>query len=184
MSSHCGWIQLNIACAQAKNPACVFLSLKAFWSSWSISTNAMAYAINREHVFHRFFMVLGAAFVLLTKYSSMQCSGKSTVGKLVADALDYPLLDSDEVAEEFAECSIAEIFSNEGEESFRELETKVLQVSCFCYSIKTPVWASSECTCHLHAVFRALCKAIVYCPDMTSNKSSARTGLNLGMKRI
>lgn len=56
------------------------------------------------------------------------CSGKSTVGKLVADALDYPLLDSDEVAEEFADCTIAEIFKNEGEEAFRDLESRVLQV--------------------------------------------------------
>ena len=56
------------------------------------------------------------------------CSGKSTVGKLVADAIDYPFLDSDELVEEYADSSIAEIFKDEGEEAFRELESTVLQV--------------------------------------------------------
>lgn len=50
------------------------------------------------------------------------------MGKLVADALDYPLIDSDEIAEESRDCSITEIFESEGEEAFRDLESEILQV--------------------------------------------------------
>ncbi len=57
------------------------------------------------------------------------CSGKSTVGKLVASALKYPFLDSDTLIEQLAGCTISEIFREEGEESFREVESQVLQVS-------------------------------------------------------
>ena len=56
------------------------------------------------------------------------CSGKSTVGKLVASALKYPYLDSDTLIEQLAGCTISDIFREEGEESFREVESQVLQV--------------------------------------------------------
>ena len=58
----------------------------------------------------------------------MDCSGKTTVGKLVARALQYPFLDSDEIAEAHAASPISQIFADEGEEAFRELESAVLQV--------------------------------------------------------
>lgn len=57
-----------------------------------------------------------------------QCSGKSTVGKLVASALKYPFLDSDTLIGQLAGCTISDIFREEGEESFRETESQVLQV--------------------------------------------------------
>ncbi len=55
-------------------------------------------------------------------------SGKSTVGKLVARALKYPFLDSDTLIEQLAGCTVTDIFRDEGEESFRDLESQVLQV--------------------------------------------------------
>ncbi|CAL5229508.1 g12844 [Coccomyxa viridis] len=57
----------------------------------------------------------------------MMGSGKSTVGKLVASALKYPFLDSDTLIEQLAGCTISDIFREEGEESFREVESQVLQ---------------------------------------------------------
>lgn len=57
------------------------------------------------------------------------CSGKSTVGRLLASALQYPFLDSDKIAEQHADARIAEIFERDGEEAFRDLESAVLQVS-------------------------------------------------------
>lgn len=57
----------------------------------------------------------------------MMGSGKSLVGKLLAQALSYRFLDSDEVIEEFTEQTIAEIFEEDGEEEFRQVETAVLQ---------------------------------------------------------
>ena len=56
------------------------------------------------------------------------CSGKSTVGKMLARTLEYPFLDADQIAEAYAGQSIAQIFEAEGEEGFREMESQVLQV--------------------------------------------------------
>lgn len=50
------------------------------------------------------------------------------MGKIVASALKYPFLDSDNLIERLAGCTITQIFKDEGEESFRDLESQVLQV--------------------------------------------------------
>jgi len=55
-------------------------------------------------------------------------SGKSTVSALLAKELNYQLIELDQrVMELSSHRSIQEIFDNEGEERFRELETMALQ---------------------------------------------------------
>lgn len=53
-------------------------------------------------------------------------SGKTTVGRRLAGQLGRPFVDADEAIEERAGRPIAEIFAADGEEAFRDLETKVL----------------------------------------------------------
>lgn len=53
-------------------------------------------------------------------------SGKSTVGRLLAQALDWPLVDTDDWIESSQEKSIREIFEEQGEEGFRDLEQTVV----------------------------------------------------------
>ena len=53
-------------------------------------------------------------------------SGKSTVGGLLAAAVGYRLVDVDDLIVEHAGMSIAEIFRRRGEDSFRELESRLL----------------------------------------------------------
>ncbi|WP_448587622.1 shikimate kinase [Thermocrinis sp.] len=55
------------------------------------------------------------------------CSGKSTVGKVLAQKLSYSFVDLDEEIEKREGKSIEEIFSNHGEEHFRRLEFEVLE---------------------------------------------------------
>ncbi len=50
------------------------------------------------------------------------CSGKSTVGRLLADELGWELIDFDETIEREQKRSIAEIFRSDGEDAFRRLE--------------------------------------------------------------
>jgi len=54
-------------------------------------------------------------------------SGKSTVGPQLAQRMDRPFVDLDDVIEADAGRSVAEIFSSEGEAGFREREARCLQ---------------------------------------------------------
>ena len=52
--------------------------------------------------------------------------GKSTVGRELAKAMERPFVDVDERIEAVTGKNIPEIFTNEGEEVFRRLETRIL----------------------------------------------------------
>ena len=60
----------------------------------------------------------------------MPGSGKSTIGKLLAEQLGRRFIDTDEVIVERAGVSIPEIFARDGEESFRLLEEEVCADIC------------------------------------------------------
>ncbi len=53
--------------------------------------------------------------------------GKSTVGRVLAERLDLPLFDTDELIVAEAGKPIAKIFEEDGEEAFRSLETEILR---------------------------------------------------------
>lgn len=57
-------------------------------------------------------------------------SGKSTVGRLVADALQLPFTDTDEQVVAEAGLSIADIFSRWGEPRFRAMESVAVARAC------------------------------------------------------
>ena len=54
-------------------------------------------------------------------------SGKSTMGKLVANKLNCPFVDTDHYIEKKEGRKISAIFADDGEEYFRSLETEVLK---------------------------------------------------------
>ncbi len=56
----------------------------------------------------------------------MMGSGKTAVGKVLAQRLGAPFLDSDAAIEEAAKASIAEIFARDGEPFFRDREAEVI----------------------------------------------------------
>lgn len=53
-------------------------------------------------------------------------AGKSTVGKILAQALSWKLMDIDQEIEKFAGCDIPSIFEAQGEDGFRDYEAQVL----------------------------------------------------------
>ena len=57
----------------------------------------------------------------------MPSSGKSTLGKRIADALHYRFIDTDKVIIREEGRSVAEIFAQSGEAYFREAERRVLR---------------------------------------------------------
>ena len=57
----------------------------------------------------------------------MPACGKSTIGYWLSKKINYPFVDVDRYLEEQENRIISDIFSNEREEYFRELETKYLK---------------------------------------------------------
>jgi shikimate kinase len=54
-------------------------------------------------------------------------AGKSTVGRLLAERFDWPLFDTDALITQLTGRSIPEIFTQDGEGRFREIETDALR---------------------------------------------------------
>jgi len=54
-------------------------------------------------------------------------SGKTTVGRMIAERLNYSFIDTDKLIEEKTGKAISDIFKNEGEDSFRQIESRVLE---------------------------------------------------------
>ena len=54
-------------------------------------------------------------------------TGKSSVGRLVADLLHFTFLDTDDVIAARAGKSISEIFEQQGEQAFRDWERKIVE---------------------------------------------------------
>ena len=73
-------------------------------------------------------------------------SGKSTAGKKLAAALGWTFIDLDRQIETAAGKSIPEIFSQDGEEKFRSLETEVLR--SLKSHVKTIVSTGGGTPCH------------------------------------
>ena len=59
----------------------------------------------------------------------MPGSGKSTIGRRLAKALEVPLLDTDAEIVETTGRSIADIFANDGEQEFRRIEEDVVRAA-------------------------------------------------------
>jgi len=57
----------------------------------------------------------------------MPASGKSTIGKLLAQKINYEYYDADKYLEKKENVKISTLFSEKGEEYFRNLETKYLR---------------------------------------------------------
>lgn len=53
--------------------------------------------------------------------------GKSTLGKILAEKLNKPFIDTDKCIEEYTKATIPDIFQREGEGGFRKIETSVLE---------------------------------------------------------
>lgn len=53
--------------------------------------------------------------------------GKSTLGRKLAHRLGYTLIDLDHQIEKITKCTVAEYFTANGEETFRQLESNTLQ---------------------------------------------------------
>ena len=103
----------------------------------------------------------------------MMGSGKSTVGRLVGKALKYPLLDTDALIEQSSSSTVSEIFAEEGEEAFRDMETEVLHVSLALHALwSLPQSAAFQSVCHCHC-FCFVCCAVHSTPCLYATFESS-----------
>lgn len=66
----------------------------------------------------------------------MMGTGKTTIGKLLAEKLQYRFLDTDFLIETITKKNINQIFSEEGEGYFRDIETQILaEVSSYIHTV-------------------------------------------------
>ena len=91
----------------------------------------------------------------LTGY--MGC-GKSTVGRIVADALGSPFIDLDDAIEKAAGRTVADIFAEDGEPAFRQMELKALKSALGKYQSNTAVIALGGGTVTIPEAVRLLQK--------------------------
>lgn len=73
-------------------------------------------------------------------------SGKTTVGSQLARIMEYEFVDMDQMIEETAEMSVPDIFSELGEEVFRNWEHKILLE--LCQKDKVVVATGGGAPCH------------------------------------
>ena len=78
---------------------------------------------------------------MLITLTGFMGSGKSSVGRIVADALGCPFLDLDELIVKKAGRSIPDIFAAEGEAGFRRQEKQMLEQTVSRYAENTAVLA-------------------------------------------
>ena len=78
---------------------------------------------------------------MMVSLTGFMGSGKSTVGRLLADALGCPFLDLDDLIVKKAGKSIPQIFAEDGEPAFRRLEARLLRQTVEKYAETTAVLA-------------------------------------------
>ncbi len=72
-------------------------------------------------------------------------SGKSTVGKKLATKLRYSFIDVDSTIEKMTGKSISQIFSEDGEDQFRQLEHSVIKSLCIRKDVVIATGGGAPC---------------------------------------
>ena len=93
---------------------------------------------------------------MLIALTGFMASGKTSVGRLLADSLGCPFLDLDEVIVKKAGRSIPAIFASDGEEGFRRLEKQALEQTVSRYAENTAVLALGGGTVTVPGAIRLL----------------------------
>jgi shikimate kinase len=104
-------------------------------------------------------------------------SGKTTVGQLIADSLQIPFRDTDHVIEERSGKTISDIFFDEGEESFRALEKKVLRDELLSDNTVLALGGGAPISIDAQSALRAIASPVIYL-DVSLSTVAPRIGFN------
>jgi shikimate kinase len=109
-------------------------------------------------------------------------SGKSTAGKKLAALLGWAFIDLDRKIEEVAGKTIPQIFSEDGEETFRKLETEVLQN--LISETNTVISTGGGTPCHGNNMDLMLDNGIIVYLKMTPEQLTSRLMESTGQRPL
>jgi shikimate kinase len=109
-------------------------------------------------------------------------SGKSTAGKKLAALLGWAFIDLDRKIEEVAGKTIPQIFSEDGEETFRKLETEVLQD--LISETNTVISTGGGTPCHGNNMDLMLDNGIIVYLKMTPEQLTSRLMESTGQRPL
>lgn len=104
-------------------------------------------------------------------------SGKTTIGQLLAGSLQIPFRDTDHVIEEKSGKSVSDIFLDEGEESFRALEKKILRDELLSDNTVLALGGGAPISIDAQSALRAIASPVVYL-DISLSTVAPRIGFN------
>ena len=89
-------------------------------------------------------------------------SGKTTIGQLVAERLDIPFRDTDQVIEENSGRTVSDIFLEDGEEAFRVLEKGVLRDELLSDGTVLALGGGAPISIDAQSALRAIASPVIY----------------------
>jgi shikimate kinase len=104
-------------------------------------------------------------------------SGKTTVGKLVAEKLQIPFRDTDQVIEETTGKSVSDIFLEDGEDEFRAIEKKVLKDELLADGAVLALGGGAPISVDAQSALRAIASPVIYL-DISLAAVAPRIGFN------
>jgi len=104
-------------------------------------------------------------------------SGKTTIGKLMANKLNVPFRDTDEVIVAQTGKSVSEIFLEEGEDAFRGLEKAVLRQELLSDDTVLALGGGAPISIDAQSALRAIASPVIYF-DISLATVAPRIGFN------
>ena len=104
-------------------------------------------------------------------------SGKTTIGQLVAQRLDIPFRDTDQVIEESSGRTVSDIFLEDGEEAFRVLEKGVLRDELLSDGTVLALGGGAPISIDAQSALRAIATPVIYL-DISLATVAPRIGFN------
>ncbi|CAN2200121.1 AroK Shikimate kinase [Candidatus Nanopelagicaceae bacterium] len=104
-------------------------------------------------------------------------SGKTTIGQLVAERLDIPFRDTDQVIEESSGRTVSDIFLEDGEEAFRVLEKAVLRDELLSDGTVLALGGGAPISIDAQSALRAIASPVIYL-DISLATVAPRIGFN------
>lgn len=104
-------------------------------------------------------------------------SGKTTIGQLVAEKLQIPFRDTDQVIEERTGKSVSDIFLEDGEDEFRAIEKKVLRDELLSDGTVLALGGGAPISIDAQSALRAIASPVIYL-DISLAAVAPRIGFN------